>query len=164
LLWFLAAMTLVCTTQHFGLLWASVEATTLASAPLVYFYRRKQALEAAWKYLLICSVGIALALLATFLIGLSVPSDLIARTALTLSGLSAAAPHMQPRLVGIAFVFALVGYGTKMGLAPLHTWLPDAHSQAPSPVSALLSGCVLNCALLAILRFLQITVAAGQGD
>ncbi len=160
LLWFLAAMTLVTVTQHLALMWAAVEATTLASAPLIYFHRRRAALEAAWKYLLICSVGIALALLGTFFLGIAAsavePTPPLVLGALAASGKSLALPWLKA-----AFVLAIVGYGTKMGLAPLHTWLPDAHSQAPSPVSALLSGALLNCALLGILRFYQVCTAAG---
>ena len=176
LLWFLAAMTLVTVSHNLALMWAAVEATTLASAPLVYFYRRRGALEAAWKYLLICSVGIALALLGVFFIGIAasaVPAAASAGgagaegaasggAALTLSALIEAAPSMPRSWLKAAFVLALVGFGTKMGLAPLHTWLPDTHSQAPSPVSALLSGALLNCAFLAILRFYQVCVAAGE--
>ncbi|MGH9750881.1 MAG: proton-conducting transporter membrane subunit [Candidatus Polarisedimenticolia bacterium] len=162
LLWFLAAMTLVTVAQHFALIWVAVEATTLASAPLVYFYRRREALEAAWKYLLICSVGIALALLGVFFLGVAASAAGGTVPSLTLSELTRLAPGMSRPWLKAAFVFALVGYGTKMGLAPLHTWLPDTHSQSPSPVSALLSGALLNCALLAILRFLQVAVASGD--
>jgi len=162
LLWFLSAMTLVSVTAHLAILWAAVEATTLASAPLIYFYRRKEALEAAWKYLLICSVGIALALLGTFFLGTAAAGA--NSPELTMPALLAAAPHMTRPWLEAAFVLALVGYGTKMGLAPLHTWLPDAHSQAPSPVSAILSGSLLNCAFLGILRFYQVCVAAGDAQ
>ena len=163
LLWFLAAMTLVTVTHHFALMWAAVEATTLASAPLVYFYKRKGALEAAWKYLLICSVGIALALMGVFFLGIAAS---VARenSGLGLAELISAAPLMSRSWLKAAFVLALVGFGTKMGLAPLHTWLPDTHSQAPSPVSALLSGALLNCALLAILRFYQVCLASGDAQ
>jgi hydrogenase-4 component F len=143
-------------------MWAAVEGTTLASAPLVYFYRRRGALEAAWKYLLLCSVGIALALLATFCLGIAASGSSSAGGGLTLEALSNAAPSMARPWLKAAFVLALVGYGTKMGLAPLHTWLPDTHSQAPSPVSALLSGALLNCAFLAILRFFQVCLASGD--
>jgi hydrogenase-4 component F len=163
LLWFLAAMTLVTMTHHFALMWAAVEATTLASAPLVYFYKRKGALEAAWKYLLICSVGIALALLGVFFLGIAA-SAAKENSGLTLAELISAAPLMPRSWLKAAFVLALVGFGTKMGLAPLHTWLPDTHSQAPSPVSALLSGALLNCALLAILRFHQVCLASGDAQ
>jgi hydrogenase-4 component F len=163
LLWFLAAMTLVTVTHHFALMWAAVEATTLASAPLVYFYKRKGALEAAWKYLLICSVGIALALLGVFFLGIAA-SVAQQNNGLGLAELISAAPLMSRSWLKAAFVLALVGFGTKMGLAPLHTWLPDTHSQAPSPVSALLSGALLNCALLAILRFYQVCLASGDAQ
>jgi len=163
LLWFLAAMTLVAVTQHLALLWAAVEGTTLASAPLVYFYRRRGALEATWKYLLICSVGIALALFGTFFLGVAASGVSTAGDdGFTLGALVRAAPSMPRPWLKAAFVLALVGYGTKMGLAPLHTWLPDTHSQAPSPVSALLSGALLNCAFLAILRFYQVCIASGD--
>lgn len=162
LLGFLAAMSLVSVTQNLALMWAAVELTTLASAPLVYFYRRRGALEAAWKYLLLCSVGIALALLGTFCLGVAASAVSGPGGGLTLEALAAAAPGMARPWLKAAFVLALVGYGTKMGLAPLHTWLPDTHSQAPSPVSALLSGALLNCAFLAILRFFQVCLASGD--
>ncbi|HWC64764.1 MAG TPA: proton-conducting transporter membrane subunit [Thermoanaerobaculia bacterium] len=162
LLAFLSAMTLVAVTHNLALMWAAVEGTTLASAPLVYFYRRRGALEAAWKYLLLCSVGIALALLGTFCLGVAASSGPDAGAGLTLEALRHAAPTMARPWLKAAFVLALVGYGTKMGLVPLHTWLPDTHSQAPSPVSALLSGALLNCAFLAILRFFQVCVASGD--
>jgi hydrogenase-4 component F len=163
LLWFLSAMSLVTLTHHLAVLWAAVEATTLATAPLIAYYRGRAALEATWKYLLLCSVGIALALLGTFFLGIAA-SGAHGGASLTLDGLTTAARAGQvarPWLKA-AFVLALVGYGTKMGLAPLHTWLPDAHSQAPSPVSALLSGVVLNGAFLGILRFYQVVLAAGD--
>ncbi|HYD39649.1 MAG TPA: proton-conducting transporter membrane subunit [Anaeromyxobacter sp.] len=163
LLWFLAAMSLVTLTHHLAVLWAAVEATTLATAPLIAFYRRRPALEATWKYLLLCSVGIALALLGTFCLGIAA-SGVPGGATLTLDTLvqAARAGAMARPWLEAAFVLALVGYGTKMGLAPLHTWLPDAHSQAPSPVSALLSGVVLNGAFLGILRFHQVVVASGD--
>jgi len=155
-------MTLVVTTTHFAVLWVAVEATTLSSAPLVYFYRRGPALEAAWKYLMICSVGIALALLGTFFLGVAGSAAVAGVPRFTVSGLAAAAPAMPRAWLRAAFVLALVGYGTKMGLAPMHTWLPDTHSQAPSPVSALLSGALLNCAFLGVLRFFQVVLASGD--
>jgi hydrogenase-4 component F len=162
LLWFLASMTVVAATQHLAVLWAAIEATTLASAPLVYFHKRRGALEATWKYLLICSVGIALALLGTFLLGVAASASPSGGSSLLLSSLQEAAPAMARPWLKAAFVFVLVGYGTKMGLVPMHTWLPDTHSQAPSPVSALLSGAVLNCALLGILRVYQVCLASGD--
>jgi len=162
LLAFLAAMSLVTVSRNLALLWAAVEATTLASAPLIYFYRRPGSLEATWKYLLICSVGIALALLGTFFLGAASTTAAGDAPGLGIDDMLAVAPRLDHRWLHAAFVLVLVGYGTKMGLAPLHTWLPDAHSQAPSPVSALLSGALLNCALLGILRFYEICVASGD--
>ena len=138
LLLFLAAMTLVTVSQHFGLLWVAVEATTLASAPLIYFHRHHRSLEATWKYLLICSVGIALALLANFFLGVAATPPDGEGFPLVLSELVAKAQQLQTPWLKAACLLFFVGYGTKMGLAPLHTWLPDAHSEAPSVVSALL--------------------------
>lgn len=163
MLLFLASMTLVTLSQHFGLLWVGVEATTLASAPLIYFHRHHRSLEATWKYLLICSVGIALALLGNFVLAVAA-SQHTAKSALLLApDLLAHARELNVPWLKAAFLFFLVGYGTKMGLAPLHTWLPDAHSESPSAVSALLSGALLNCAFLGILRAHRLCVAAGEG-
>ncbi len=163
LLWFAASMSLVTISHHLGLLWAAVEATTLASAPLIYHHHSRRSLEAAWKYLLICSVGIALALMGTFLLALSAAGGAVPHgDPLLLQRLVAAGPRLDGPVLRAAFVFLLVGYGTKMGLAPLHTWLPDAHSEAPSPASALLSGALLNCAFLALLRGWQVVAAAGM--
>jgi hydrogenase-4 component F len=163
LLGFLSAMTLVTASQHFGLLWVAIEATTLVSAPLIHYHRHHRSLEATWKYLLICSVGIAVALLGTYFLAASVRSGQAAGTALTFPALLANAGLLEPRWLKAAFILLLVGYGTKMGLAPMHTWLPDAHSEAPSVVSALLSGALLNCAFLALLRILAVCSAAGLG-
>jgi hydrogenase-4 component F len=161
MLLFLASMTLVTVSQNFGLLWVAVEATTLASAPLIYFHRHHRSLEATWKYLLICSVGIALALLGTFLLAVSTLGDGTQVARLVRADLIREAARLDPRWLELAFMLLLVGYGTKMGLAPMHTWLPDAHSESPSAVSALLSGALLNCAFLGILRAHQVCVAAG---
>lgn len=158
---FLASMLAVVTTENLGLVWVAIEATTVFSAILVGFYRTREALEAAWKYLIICTVGISLALFGTLLlyyagvhaIGGEAP-------ALSWRLLRENAGSLDPRLVRLAFVFVLVGYGTKAGFAPLHTWLPDAHSQAPTPVSAVLSGVLLPCALYAIVRVHLIAVGA----
>ncbi|MBI5815186.1 MAG: NADH dehydrogenase FAD-containing subunit [Nitrospinae bacterium] len=164
MLLFLAAMSLVAASQHVGLLWIGVEATTLSSAPMIYFHRHHRSLEAMWKYLLICSVGIALALLGTFFIAsASVMAD-GESASLTLSELAARASGYNPAWLKVAFIFLFVGYGTKMGLAPFHTWLPDAHGESPSVVSALLSGALLNCAFVGILRGYQILLGAGLGD
>jgi len=167
LLWFLATMTLVAWSAHVGLLWVAIEATTLASAPLIYFHRHHRSLEAVWKYLLLCSVGIALALVGNFLLAVAAQpagggADGGAQAPLlfTRDLVKSAASLSHPWLKA-SFLFLLVGFGTKMGLAPMHAWLPDAHSEAPSAVSALLSGALLNCAFLGILRGAQICAAAG---
>lgn len=162
LLFFLATMTLVIVSRHLGLLWVAVEATTLASAPLIYFHRHHRSLEATWKYLLICSVGIALALLGNFFLVMAA-SHGQSHVVLTVDALQERAASLDPMWLKAAFVLLLVGYGTKMGLAPLHTWLPDAHSEAPSVISALLSGALLNCAFLGILRVHGILFASGLG-
>ncbi len=164
LLLFLAAMTLVTCSQHFGLLWVAIEATTLASAPLIYFHRHHRSLEATWKYLLICSVGIALALLGNFFLAVAAVNPDSTSIPLVLSDQVRNAANLHVAWLKAAFLLFLVGYGTKMGLAPLHTWLPDAHSEAPSVVSALLSGALLNCAFLGIFRVLQVCAAAGLAD
>lgn len=164
LLIFLSTMTLVVASQHLGLLWVAVEATTLATAPLIYFHRKASSLEATWKYLLVCSVGIALALLGNFLVVIaSAAATGGTEGSLLVPELVARGAQLQAPWLKAAFVFFLVGYGTKMGLVPMHTWLPDAHSEAPSPVSALLSGALLNCAFLGILRAHAICVSAGLG-
>ncbi|MDO8519027.1 MAG: proton-conducting transporter membrane subunit [Deltaproteobacteria bacterium] len=157
MLFFLSVMTLTCTTQHLGLLWVGIEATTLATAPLIYYHHHEQALEATWKYLLICSVGIALALLGILFIAASGKGG---GSRLFVPEFVAMAGKLDPRWLKLGFILVLVGFGAKMGLAPMHSWLPDAHSEAPSPVSALLSGALLNAAFLGILRTYQILAAA----
>ncbi|MBF0542838.1 MAG: NADH dehydrogenase FAD-containing subunit [Candidatus Riflebacteria bacterium] len=164
LLIFLSTMTLVTLSQHFGLFWVAVEATTLSSAPLIYFHRNARSLEATWKYLVICSVGIALALMGNFLLAVALSSAKSAEQSMILKDLIANAPKMAIPWLKVAFIFFLIGYGSKMGLAPMHTWLPDAHSEAPSNVSCLLSGALLNCACLGILRAKEIVNAAGIAD
>lgn len=158
---FLATMTLAVSTTHIGILWIAIESTTLASAPLIYYRQNKHSLEAAWKYLLICSVGIAIALLGLFFVAASAKGT---GTELSLASLISHAKLLDQKLLRIGFILVMIGFGTKMGLAPFHNWLPDAHSEAPSPISALLSGTLLNCALLGILRFYQICMHAGLGD
>jgi len=160
LLMFLMTMTLVITSQHFGLIWVAMEATTLVSAPLIYFHRHHRSLEATWKYLLICSVGIAVSLLGNFFLAIAASSSDGSSIQLMRNDLIANASQLLTPWMKVAFIFILVGYGTKMGLAPLHTWLPDAHSEAPSVVSALLSGTLLNCAFVGILRAYEVTAAA----
>ncbi|MCL1890406.1 MAG: NADH dehydrogenase FAD-containing subunit, partial [Desulfovibrionaceae bacterium] len=163
LCFFLSAMTLVASTRHLDVLWLGVGFTTLATAPLICFHRHQRSLEATWKYLMICSVGLALALLGNILLSFSFHASGIPGS-LYLPDLILAAPQAHTPWLKAAFIFILVGYGVKMGLAPLHNWLPDAHGEAPSLVSALLSGALLNCAFLGILRTHQILIPAGLGD
>jgi len=164
LLAFLTTMTLVTVSQHFGLMWVAMEATTLASAPLIYFHRHRRSLEATWKYLLICSVGIALVLLGNFFMVIAASGSELGDKSMILGSLIQHGRVLDVPWLKAAFLFFLVGYGTKMGLAPLHTWLPDAHSESPSVVSALMSGALLNCAFLGILRSSQVCQAAGLGQ
>jgi hydrogenase-4 component F len=151
------------TTDDVGLMWVAIEGTTLASVFLVNAERTRESLEAAYKYLLICSVGIALAFVGTVLVyfgDVGAPGHV--EHALRWTTLRELAPALPARLVEVAFVFLLVGYGTKAGLAPMHTWLPDAHSEAPAPVSALMSGVLLSVGLYAVLRFKTVVdLAAG---
>ena len=160
---FLASMSFVTACRHFGLIWVGVEATTLASAPLIYFHRHARSLEATWKYLIVCSVGIALALMGYMLLAISASGPTGESMPLVVDYLAGAGGALSAPWLKAAFIFFVVGYGTKVGLAPLHTWLPDAHSEAPSVVSALLSGALLNCAFLGILRAQEVLAAAGQG-
>ncbi|MDD3148984.1 MAG: proton-conducting transporter membrane subunit, partial [Candidatus Riflebacteria bacterium] len=127
---FLAAMSLAILSMHFGLQWIGIEATTLASTPLIYYHRNRRSLEAAWKYMIICSVGIALALMGIFFLAMTTTSHV---QTFTPAGLILFAGYLKVGWLIVAFIFFLIGYGTKMGLAPMHTWLPDAHSEAPSP-------------------------------
>jgi hydrogenase-4 component F len=163
MLLFLSTMTMVTLSDHIMVMWIAIEATTLASAPLIYTYRTSESLEATWKYVLICSVGIAMALLGSVLITVAMDVGKV-DAPVSFSALTAVAKSLDPMWLKAGFVFILVGYGTKMGLAPMHTWLPDAHSEAPSPASALLSGVLLNCAYLGIFKTNKIMVAAGLGD
>jgi hydrogenase-4 component F len=162
LLVLLSAVTAVALAQHLGLLWVAIELTTLSTAPLIYFNRTEQALEAAWKYLVVCSVGIALALAGTFLLALASAGPGGPRT-LLVGELVAAGPALSGPWVRFAFVFLLAGYGTKIGLAPFHAWKPDAYGEAPGLLGAILSGGVTAGGFLAIVRGLQICVAAGEG-
>src|SRR5512137_1637595 len=161
LLFLLSAMTTVGVAQHLGVLWVAVELTTLATAPLIYFNHNARSLEAAWKYLLIGSLGIALALLGTFFLALSGAAPGGPRS-LLVDALVAAGPALSRPWVRAAFVFLLVGYGTKMGLAPLHSWKPDAYGEAPGLLGALLSGAVTNFAFLSLARVYQVCRAAGE--
>jgi hydrogenase-4 component F len=162
---FVFTMLLAVSTDDVGLMWVAVEGTTLASVFLVNFERTRASLEASYKYLLICSVGIAIAFLGTVLVyfaGIQQFGDEV--HALRWTTLMRLAPGLSPRVIELAFVFLVVGYGTKAGLAPMHTWLPDAHSEAPAPVSALMSGVLLSVGVYAILRFKPaVDAAAGAG-
>lgn len=151
---FLGSMSLVILSQNLALTWVAIEATTLVSAPLICFHRTKASLEAMWKYLLICSVGIGIALFGTMLLVHSIIGDAHGDPILNLAYLREAS--FNAGWFKAAFILALAGYGTKMGLAPFHTWLPDAHSEAPAMVSALLSGSLLNCSFIAIYRFTEL--------
>ncbi len=156
---FLLTMVAALVVENVGFLWVALEATTLVSAVLVGFHDRKTAVEAAWKYVILCSAGIAFALLGIILLYFAaVRAGLEPETALEWSHLMAAASRLDPAVLRLAYVMVLVGFGTKAGLAPMHTWRPDAYSQAPSPVSAVLSGALLNVALYAVLRFHAIAV------
>jgi hydrogenase-4 component F len=155
----------VVTADNLGFLWIAVEATTLLSAPLVYYHRSRTALEATWKYFLICSVGIAFAFFGTAI--LYAASQRVAELAggsLSMLELTTHAPRLPQGLLRLGFIFMLLGYGTKAGLFPLHSWLPDAHSEAPAPASAMLSGALLNCALVALWRASSLMAAAGDSD
>ncbi len=154
---FIFTMISVLVVENLGLLWVAVEATTLASALLVAFNFNHSALEAAWKYVMVCTVGICLALLGTILLYYAqvnvVGNDF---QALSWLDLKRVGTQLDPAIAKLSFIFILIGYGTKVGLAPMHTWLPDAHSQAPAPISGLLSGALLSCAVYGILRNLII--------
>ncbi|MDD4072156.1 MAG: proton-conducting transporter membrane subunit [Desulfobacterales bacterium] len=158
-LWFasLAAMSLVLVSNNLGLMWVGMETTTLVTAFLICVYSNKTAVEAMWKYLIICSVGIAFAFMGTLLVAASAHTlEIQLGEALLWTKLVTVAGGLNPALVKAGFVFILVGYGTKAGLAPMHTWLPDAHSQAPAPVSAIFSGFMLNAALYCIMRYIPL--------
>lgn len=163
---FLFTMIAVYLSANLGMMWIFVEATTLASALLVGFYNTEGSVEAGWKYLIVCTVGIAFALFGTIVFYLAaVKSGVNSGSALDWSSLMSAAPGLAGRreLLKLAFVFVAVGYGTKIGFVPMHSWLPDAHAEAPSPISAMLSAVLLNCALYALLRFDAITAHAIGG-
>lgn len=160
-LWFVACLMAVPMLDNLGLVWVAIEGATAVSTLLVGFYRTPRALEAAWKYLILGSVGIGFALLGTVLVYASSVGVLGETSdALNWSRLMASATGLDPGLLRLGFLFVLVGYGTKIGLAPFHTWLPDAHSQAPSPISALLSGVSLAVALYVLVRFHLVAQAA----
>lgn len=158
---FAFTMLVAVTVQNVALMWVAIEATTITSAMVIPLHRTKASVEASWKYLLICSVGIALAFAGTVL----AYSDFVTTAgqrpgALNWLTLRHAAPSLHRELLQLAFAFILVGYGTKAGLAPMHTWLPDAHSEAPSPISAMMSGVLLAVAMYAIARWKAVVDAA----
>jgi len=151
---FMLTMLTALTTNNMGLLWVAMEGATLSTVLLVTLYRTPQSLEAGWKYFILCGVGIAQALFGTILLYFAAEKVLGAQgvTALLWTHLDAVKSQLEPAVLALAFVFLLVGYGTKVGLAPLHNWLPDAHAEGPTPISAVLSGLLLNVALYAVVR------------
>jgi len=148
------AMNLALVANNIGLMWVAIETATLTTVLMVGIYRTHEALEAAWKYFILGSVGIALALFGTILVYMAArPVIGEGADAMIWSILITRAAQFDPALLNVAFIFLLLGYGTKVGLAPLHAWLPDAHAEGPTPISAVLSGLLLNVALYALLRF-----------
>jgi hydrogenase-4 component F len=160
-----AGMFLVVLANNLGVMWAAVEATALSSVILVALYNRRNSLEAAWKYIILGSLGLALALMGTvFVYAAACKNNPQSLPSFNWSYLMSVAEQLDPHLLKLAFVFVFIGYGTKAGLAPMHTWLPDAHSEAPSPTSAMLSGVSLKIALYALLRFhILITACLNDG-
>lgn len=147
-------MNLALVNNNIGLMWVAIELATLTTVLMVGLYRTHEALEAAWKYFILGSVGIALALFGTILVYVAAQPVLgEGMPSMVWSNLLKEAPRFDPAMLNVAFVFLLVGYGTKVGLAPFHAWLPDAHAEGPTPISAVLSGLLLNVALYAVLRF-----------
>ncbi|RZV40485.1 MAG: hydantoin racemase [Candidatus Acidulodesulfobacterium acidiphilum] len=159
---FIFSMMVSILSNNLGIYWTGLEATTLATALLVSFNRTKESFEATWKYVIMCSVGIAIGLFAIVILYFTT-SQVYGESMRSLSfiNIMQAGAKLDKNFLMLSFILALVGFGTKVGFAPMHNWLPDAHSQGPSPVSALLSGVLLNTALLGILRFYQINAAAG---
>ncbi len=161
---FMLAMYLVLTTNNMGIMWVAMEGATLATVLLVSLYRTPEAIEAAWKYFILCGVGIAQALFGTILLYFAAIQFSDSENALLWSVLFENANQLNPDILEIAFVFMLVGYGTKIGLVPLHNWLPDAHSEGPTPMSAVLSGLLLNDALYAVVRNKMLVDGATQSN
>ena len=155
---YLGAMLLAANLENIAIMWIAIEGSTLSAALLIGFDRSKAALEAGWKYVILSSVGIALALFGTILVYYASEHVLgVSSEALRWSQLYRVAEGLDPGAIKVAFIFALIGYGTKAGIAPMHTWLPDAHAEAPTPVSAMLSANMLTLAVYAILRFKAVT-------
>ena len=158
---FVATMVVTILADNLGVLWIAMEGTTITSAVLVGFHGHRYGLEAAWKYIIVTTIGISFGLFGTVLIYAAAATHVgSGASAMSWSSIMKIAPQLDSGIVQIGFIFAMVGYGTKAGLAPMHLWLPDAHSQAPTPVSALLSGVLIKCALLGIIRFQTIAAAA----
>ena len=157
LLCLLSVMTMIAMSRHMGLLWISLEAATLLSAFSINYDRTPQSIEATWKYLLISSVGVALGLLGTFFLAISATTI----ETVFLGDILRNATELSPSWLKLSVIFLLVGYGTKMGLAPMHTWKPDAYGEAPAPVGAIMAGALTACAFLAIFRVTQICCHAG---
>jgi hydrogenase-4 component F len=154
-------MLLALTTNNMGILWVAMEAATLTTVLLVSVYRTAASLEAAWKYFILCGVGIALALFGTVLLYMAAEKIFGAEGgALLWTHLDSAKGRLDPHIITLAFAFLFIGYGTKVGLVPLHNWLPDAHAEGPTPVSAVLSGLLLNVAMYALLRCKVLTDGA----
>lgn len=162
LLWHgaLAAMTLVLISNNIGIMWVGVETTTLLTAFLICLHMSEISIEATWKYLIVCSVGVAFAFMGVLLLAAAAGTPDSGAPVLQWTYLLGASGALDARLVKLSFIFLLVGYGTKAGLAPMHSWLPDAHSQAPAPVSAVFSGFMLNMALYCIMRHMPIAYGA----
>jgi hydrogenase-4 component F len=156
----MGAMNVALVANNIGLMWVGVEVATLSTVMMVGIYRTHEAIEAAWKYFILGSVGIGLAFFGTILIYLTAQEVLgEGVAAMSWDLLAKNAGRFDPRMMSLAFVFLLVGYGTKVGLAPFHAWLPDAHAEGPTPISAVLSGLLLNVALYALLRFKMVLAA-----
>ena len=151
---FMATMLIALTTNNMGLLWVAMEAATLSTVLLVTLYRTPASLEAGWKYFILCGVGISQALFGTILLYFAAERIFGSEgvSALLWTHLNTVKGQLEPAILGLAFAFWLVGYGTKVGLAPLHNWLPDAHAEGPTPISAVLSGLLLNVAMYAVVR------------
>jgi hydrogenase-4 component F len=159
---FVATMVVTVLADNLGVLWIAMEGTTITSAILIGYHGHHHGLEAAWKYIIVTTIGISFGLFGTVLIYAAAAAVHVGAGAgaMSWSAIMKVAPTLDPGIVRIGFIFVMVGYGTKAGLAPMHLWLPDAHSQAPTPVSALLSGVLIKCALLGIIRFQTIAAAA----
>ncbi|MCX6543185.1 MAG: proton-conducting transporter membrane subunit [Acidobacteria bacterium] len=159
---FVATMVVTVLADNLGVLWIAMEGTTITSAVLIGYHGHHHGLEAAWKYIIVTTIGISFGLFGTVLVFAAAAAAHVGAgaSAMNWSAIMKVAPTLDPGIVRIGFIFVMVGYGTKAGLAPMHLWLPDAHSQALTPVSALLSGALIKCALLGIIRFQTIAAAA----